>query len=176
MTQSNEPELVDDLNAKIGVLTRREVEARLLSPLIDALGDEFGRDRVVDIVRDKIIEIAQTQGDELAAAMGGSGSAEFKDSLAYWTKDDGMVIDVLENSAENLHFNVVRCRYAELYRALGIAELGAVLSCNRDAALIQGFNPVATFERTQTIMQGATHCDFRYSFPLSDGAIPLDVS
>ena len=170
----NMPE--DTLNAQIGVLTRREVEARILAPLIDALGDEFGRDRVVEIVRDKIIEIAQTQGDELAGQMGGDGSDSFMGSLAYWTANGALEIDVLEHSAENLNFNVTRCRYAELYRALGIPELGAVLSCNRDGALIEGFNPNATFERTQTIMQGATYCDFRYSFPLSDDAISLPIS
>jgi hypothetical protein len=38
-----------------------------------------------------------------------------------------------------------------------------VLSCNRDAALIDGFNPAVTLTRTQTIMQGASCCDFRYS-------------
>ena len=43
-----------------------------------------------------------------------------------------------------------------------IAELGDVLSCQRDAALIEGFNPDVTLTRTQTIMQGASHCDFRY--------------
>ena len=59
-------------------------------------------------------------------------------------------------------FDVTRCRYAEMYRALGIPELGTVLSCNRDAALIEGFNPDVTFVRTQTLMHGATHCDFRY--------------
>jgi hypothetical protein len=37
------PELsADDLNQRIGVLTRREVEARLLAPLVAALGKEFG--------------------------------------------------------------------------------------------------------------------------------------
>jgi hypothetical protein len=49
-----------------------------------------------------------------------------------------------------------------MYRALGIPELGAILSCNRDAALIEGFNPAVQLERTQTLMGGATHCDFRY--------------
>ena len=29
----------DTLNARIGVLTRREVEARILAPVIDALGE-----------------------------------------------------------------------------------------------------------------------------------------
>lgn len=65
-----------------------------------------------------------------------------------------------------------------MYRALGVPELGALFSCNRDYALINGFNPAASLERTQTIMQGATHCDFRYDFgkaDLSDGAIELDV-
>jgi hypothetical protein len=50
-----------------------------------------------------------------------------------------------------------------MYRALGIPELGEVLSCQRDAALIEGFNPEVTLTRTQTIMQGAPCCDFRYA-------------
>ena len=64
-----------------------------------------------------------------------------------------------------MDFNVTRCRYAELYRALGIAHLGAKLSCNRDFALIEGFNPKASLERQQTIMAGASCCTFRYRFP-----------
>jgi hypothetical protein len=31
---------------KIGVLKRREIEARMLAPLIDALGREFGGEKV----------------------------------------------------------------------------------------------------------------------------------
>ncbi len=31
-----------------------------------------------------------------------------------------------------------------------------------DAALVEGFNPAIAFTRTQTLMEGATHCDFRY--------------
>ena len=42
MTDSNFIPPPDTLNARIGVLTRREVEARLLAPLVDALGEEFG--------------------------------------------------------------------------------------------------------------------------------------
>ncbi len=161
---------VDNLNQKIGVLTRREVEARILAPIVDALGEKFGREQVIEIVRDTIINIAQTQGAELSDALGGDGAAEFQDSLAYWTKDDALVLDVLNDSAEVLDFNVTRCRYAELYKSLGIPELGAVLSCNRDAALIDGFNGKATFTRTQTIMEGASFCDFRYTFPAESDA------
>jgi predicted ArsR family transcriptional regulator len=154
--------LPDTLNARIGVLVRREVEARLLAPLIDALAAEFGRERVIAVVRDAIVEIARRQGSELAQAMSGASLAAFAESLRHWTADDALEIEVLQQTAEALDFNVTRCRYAELYRALGIAELGTVLSCNRDGALIEGFNPEVEFSRTQTIMQGAPFCDFRY--------------
>ncbi|HSC72405.1 MAG TPA: L-2-amino-thiazoline-4-carboxylic acid hydrolase, partial [Candidatus Methylomirabilis sp.] len=53
-----------------------------------------------------------------------------------------------------------------MYRALGIPELGAVLSCGRDYALGDGFNPDLQLTRTQTIMEGAPFCDFRYRLEL----------
>jgi hypothetical protein len=88
--------------------------------------------------------------------------AAFADSLRFWTQDHALEIEVLAQDGDQFDFNVTRCRYAELYQALGIPELGAVLSCNRDWALIQGFNPAVELTRTQTIMQGAPYCDFRY--------------
>ena len=157
------PELPPDtLNARIGVLTRREVEARMLAPLIEALGAEFGRERVIAVVRDTIVRIAQEQGAALAEAMGSDSLPAFSETLSSWTRDNALEIEVLEKSEDAFGFNVTRCRYAELYRSLGVPELGAVFSCNRDGALIEGFNPGVEFTRTQTIMQGAPFCDFRY--------------
>jgi len=152
----------DELNARLGVLTRREVEARILIPVINALGDAFGRDEVLAVVRDAIIKIAREQGAVLSQQMGGNSLKHFVDSLAYWTKDNALEIDVIEESDEALSFNVTRCRYAELYESLGIREIGTTFSCTRDFALIEGFNPDISLERTQTIMEGADFCDFRY--------------
>lgn len=155
-------ESVTRLNA-VGVLTRREIEARVLAPVIDALSREFDRDRVLAIVRDTVIAIAREQGRALAEAGGDTSLHGFAATLGPWQQDDAMRIEVVDRSDTRFAFNVTRCRYAEMYRALGIAELGAVLSCNRDAALIEGFNPAVTLTRTQTIMQGAPCCDFRYA-------------
>ena len=152
----------DNLNAKIGVLTRREVEARILAPMLDAMGEAFGRDRVLQVMRDTIIRIARNQGTELAGLMGGVTFQHFAESLRFWTMDDALEIDVIEQTEENFSFNVTRCRYAELYDNLGIRELGSALSCARDFALIEGFNPEVSLKRTQTIMEGAPYCDFRY--------------
>ena len=154
--------LVDTLNERIGVLTRRENEARILKPIIDALGETFGHEAVLDVVRRTIIQVAQEQGKQLVENMGGNSLDHFADSLQYWTKDNALEVDVLAKNDDEFSFNVTRCRYAELYRSLGMAELGAALSCNRDYALIEGFNQDVELARTQTIMGGASHCDFRY--------------
>ena len=61
----------DNLNAEVGVLTRREIEARILAPVIHALSRQFGNTKVLNTVRDTIIQIAARQGVELAGQMGG---------------------------------------------------------------------------------------------------------
>ena len=154
----------DTLN-DIGVLRRREIEARIVAPLLERLGEEFGEDRVRDVAAQVVVEVATAQGVELAGQMGGNGLIEFADSMANWTKGGALEIEVVEQSESAFAFNVTRCRYAEMYRALGLEDLGATLSCNRDATLIQGFNPDVEFTRTQTIMAGAGHCDFVYRLP-----------
>lgn len=154
----------DRMNA-LGVLTRREIEARIVGPLLAALGDELGRERVLEIAREVIVRIAHQQGEQIAEARGGRSLAQFADSLDDWKKDDALHIEILEQSESRFFFNITRCRYAELYQALGMAELGEILSCNRDFSLIEGFNPNIRLTRTQTIMAGAAYCDFRYFVP-----------
>jgi hypothetical protein len=148
---------------EIGVLTRREIEARVLEPILEAMVEEFGdRARVEGVAAERIIQLARNQGNELAEELGGRSLSHFRESMKYWVQGNALEIDVLEHSEERFDFNVVRCRYAEMYRSLGMADKGALLSCNRDFALIEGFDPDTELTRTQTIMQGAPYCDFRY--------------
>jgi hypothetical protein len=61
-----------------------------------------------------------------------------------------------------LAFNVTRCKYAELFRKLGEPELGAVMMCELDNHIAEAAGSEIELTRTQTLMQGATHCEFRY--------------
>jgi uncharacterized protein YciU (UPF0263 family) len=158
---------VDQLNKTIGVLARRETEARLMAPLIDALSKAFGREEVLAVIRDTVIKIAHDQGAALAKEYGTSSDA-FLETLSFWRQDGALEIDILSHSEEQLDFNVTRCRYAEMYKALGMEEYGAVLSCNRDLALIEGFDEGVKLDRDQTIMGGASCCTFRYDFSNAD--------
>ena len=157
----------DNLNS-VGVLIRREIEARLLVPMIEALSKEFGRERVLEVARDTIVDIARRQGTQLADNLGGGTLEHLAAALESWQAGDAMQMDILEQTDIKFSFNVRRCRYAEMYQSLGIAELGVLLSCNRDQALIEGFNPAITLSRSQTIMEGASFCDFRYELKVEN--------
>jgi len=45
---------------------------------------------------------------------------------------------------------------------MGLGDIGDLLSCCRDSAFCQGYDPRIELTRTQTILAGASHCDFRY--------------
>jgi L-2-amino-thiazoline-4-carboxylic acid hydrolase-like protein len=146
----------------IGILKRREIEARILAPVLEALGREFGRQRVLEVAREAIAAVARQHGHDLQAVAGGNSLSHFVQLLPRWQKDNATEVKILAQSEEELSFDVVRCRYAEMYRALGIPEIGELLSCNRDGSMMSGFNPEVEMTRTQTVMQGASHCDFRF--------------
>lgn len=144
------------------LLRQREIEAGVVAPLVAAFAAEVGAARATEIVAGVIKGLAREGGCAAAAALGGNGLAELKRAVERWTEGGALEIDVLRDVDTAFEFNVTRCRYAEMYRRLGLAELGPVLSCNRDAAMIEGFSPDIAFARTQTLMEGAAYCDFRY--------------
>lgn len=174
---TNEPnqssdERPDTLNS-IGVLKRREIEARIIAPLLARMGEEFGHDRVTELAGEVIVEVAQNQGAAMAEMLGANDLAAFADSMEAWTRGGALELEVVEQTENRFAFNVTRCHYAEMYRELGMAELGATMSCNRDGTMVQGFNSDITFTRTQTIMGGASHCDFVYETPASEKAVDI---
>ena len=82
--------------------------------------------------------------------------------LAAYAREDALDYRVIDQSHDTFAFDVTACRYAEFYKELGEPELGFLLVCSADFDLAEGFGPDVEFARTQTIMQGADHCDFRY--------------
>lgn len=152
-----------DPAAGLTLLQRREIEARIAGPLIAAFRREFGDERALAVVRGVIADLSRQSGADLARRVGEATLPAFASCLDLWKAGGALEIEILESSAERLDFNVTRCRYAEMYRELGLADLGGSLSCLRDFALVEGFNPEIGLERTQTLMEGAPHCDFRFA-------------
>jgi len=147
----------------VGVLQQRRIEAAVIKPLVTAFEAELGREKTLAVLERVIKELARERGRQMAAEAPSTTLTGFASMKEPWTRDNALELDVLETGDERYAYNVTRCRYAEMYRELGLADLGFTLSCNRDATLIEGFNPELELTRTQTIMQGAPHCDFRYT-------------
>jgi hypothetical protein len=147
--------------SELSILVRREVEARVIGPLVAAFAKEFGRERSLDILTRVIQSHAFEHGVSLAKRMGGNGVADYARGLDAWKAENALEYDILELSETRFSFNVTRCRYVDMYKQMGMADLGVTLSCNRDFKLIEGFNPRMKLVRTKTIMEGHDHCDFR---------------
>ena len=147
------------------IIERRRIEAQILKNVHDVIEARQGQAEADAIIGEAVTQSAIQQGKEFAARLDHAPDLQdFADILPNWTKGGSLEIETLHASAERLDFNVTRCRYAEMYREMGLADLGAVLSCNRDGAFCEGYDPRLKLERTQTIMQGASHCNFHYTY------------
>lgn len=146
------------------LLDRRRIEAEFAKAILDTLSEEIGRERAVEILAKTIVRLAEAAGADFASRAAGNEDRllAYSEVLAVWSQGGALEIDLKKREEGRLEFDVTRCRYAEMYRELGILELGAVLSCNRDGAFCRGFDPAIRLTRTMTIMDGADHCDFRY--------------
>ena len=146
----------------IPMIERAKIQARILVPLVRTLQAELGEARANELVRKALGDWLRGLGETIWSRPGKHGLGEkmaaFFDLAA---AGDAVDYEVLEKTADKFDVNVTGCRYAAFYRELGAPELGFLLVCSSDFPMAEGFGEVE-LTRTQTIMQGASHCDFRY--------------
>ncbi|MCA0248795.1 MAG: L-2-amino-thiazoline-4-carboxylic acid hydrolase [Proteobacteria bacterium] len=149
----------------LSMLEKRTIEAEILKEVYETLKASHGEAVAKKTIEESVRRSAIEQARQFAAATpGGTSLKAFQDVMPLWTKGGALEIEVKEQSDSSFTFNVVRCRYAETYKAMGLGEIGDLLSCNRDGAFCEGYDPKLKLERTQTIMQGASHCNFHYTY------------
>lgn len=142
-------------------LERRKIEAGVLIPIVQAFQRAIGEDRANEIAREAILELARKDGERWARQFG-RDLAGMDEVFGVASGGGSLEIEPVASSADELRFNVTRCGYADFYKELGLPELGYLFSCNRDFAMAEGFSRDIRLERTQTIMEGSSHCDFRF--------------
>jgi hypothetical protein len=152
----------------IPVIEQARIQAQVLVPLVKALQAELGEARANDLVRRALGETYRRFGEDFWRAKTGGepGEADVGKAIGSafrtYARGDALDYTVIEQSKDAFAFDVTTCRYAEFYQALGEPELGFLLVCEADFATAEGFGPDIELTRTQTLMQGAGHCDFRY--------------
>ena len=150
------------------MLEQRRIEANILKPVYEEMEAQLGIEKAQEILGAAVIRDSISQGAAYAEGLEDRGLKAFRDTMAQWKASGALEMEMLKETDEEVHFNVVRCRYSEMYREMGVGHIGHLLSCNRDGTFCTGFNPDIKLDRTQTIMSGASHCDFRYRLEPSD--------
>ncbi len=147
----------------IPMIEQRRIEAELVRDFYNVLLKSMPKAQAQEIIREAIASSAIRQGKAYAKAVGHTPDLEdFASHSAAWDANNALEREVLHASPERLDYNITRCAYAAMYKEMGLGDIGHLLSCNRDAAFCEGYNKDMELTRTQTIMEGAPHCDFRY--------------
>ena len=155
---------------ELPVLLKRRLQAQVIGPIHAEMVAAFGKEKADAILDAAIRKAAIAEGKSFAAkAPGGETSmADFIKLYELWTADGALEIDVLEATDTTFNFDVVRCKYAETYREMGLGKIGHLMSCNRDGTFCEGYDPNIKLERQHTIMAGSPRCTFRYSYQKTD--------
>jgi hypothetical protein len=153
----------------IPVIERAKIQAEVLVPLVKELQAELGEARANAIVRKALGNLYRQLGEKFwqsrkAPDLGDNMASAFDKFAA----GNALDYQVVRQTPDAFEVNITGCRYAKFYNELGVPELGFLLVCSSDFPMAEGFGADVTLKRTQTIMQGASHCDFRYAITKKD--------
>jgi hypothetical protein len=133
-----------------------KIQARVVVPIVRALERELGTERAHLIVGRAIAEsFVDWQSKAVRTRNAHPRDTNIEEQLPVET-------EVVEDTDSTFAINMTRCRFAEYFRAIGAADVGALLTYAFDFAAEPVLRPDWEFRRSQTIMGGASHCDFRW--------------
>lgn len=146
----------------IPYLERVKIQSEILLPLYKRLRIEIGNERAAAMLRAAVQEFAQGLGSAVAETASGSSLDKIRSLMPNFAAGNALIVEPLADSAAEYSVNVRGCKYAEHFKAIGEPEFGAMITCEIDPPMTAAIGPDLTLDRSQTIMSGASHCDFRW--------------
>jgi hypothetical protein len=144
------------MSEKPAALDAVKIQARAVIPIVRALERELGKERAHSIVGRAI---AESHAEWQAKAVSTRNSHPRDNNIE---EQFPIETEVVEDTDATCAINMTRCGFAEYFRAIGAPDVGALLTCGVDFATEAVLRPDWEFRRSQTIMGGASHCDFRW--------------
>jgi hypothetical protein len=142
--------------AKLSMLEAVKIQARALIPVVKALEVELGKARAHALVG---AAIAESHAIFVASRVSERDTHPRADQGAFAYP---VTSEIVENTPESLAINMTACDFARYFREIGEPEIGALMTCGVDFAVNAKLRPSWDFARTQTQMEGASFCDFRW--------------
>ena len=142
-------------------LQRSRIRMQAMIPIIRAMEAEVGVERTHELVREALDRGAREKlGEDCPPPAPPKMPFTSAAMDVTFAAGGALEYDVLREDEEAFDINVTGCQYKALMVELGAVDLGGLLFCDNDYAAAESFG--LDLVRTQTCMQGANHCDFRY--------------
>ncbi len=148
----------------ISILDATRIQARAVIPIVKALEREIGKARAHGIVGRAIAGSYVAWREKRGFEANSHPGSEADDA-----PDFPVEREVVENTDDAYGHDIVGCAFADFFRRIGEPEIGALMTCGVDFAAEARIRPEWEFSRTQTLMQGAPCCDFRWRRRAADG-------
>ena len=146
----------------IPYLERVKIQSEILLPLYKRLREEIGEERARVLLKEAVEEYGRSMGANVANTTQGAPLDKLRTLMPVFAAGDALDIEPLANDDKELSLNVRGCKYAEYFAEIGEPEFGSMITCDVDPPLTAGIGEGLRLERTQTILKGGSHCDFRW--------------
>jgi hypothetical protein len=153
-----------EINPEVSFLDEYHFQAEVLIPVLQELRIELGEERANQIVLGVLRKWSRERWHRLGERFPGSPK-EKVDAIYAWSMPRiGKDADFkpIKDEPEEQIIHITGCRYADFFRQIGEPELGVVLCCEDDFHIVEVGSPEVELTRTQTIMEGASYCDFHF--------------
>lgn len=147
---------------QLSYLDRVKVQCEILLPFYKRIRDELGAKRAATLLRDAVREYALELGKTAGKAIPGESVAQVKAMMPMFAAGNALDVESVADTPTEFSINVRGCRYADYFKGLNEPEFGAMITCEADVPMMETFSKTITMERTQTILTGGSHCDFRW--------------
>mgnify|MGYP001182436297 FL=1 len=139
------------------ILNAVKIQSRVVIPIIRELEKEIEKERAHAVIG-RAIANAYVDYREL------KGFEENSHPRVEQEFDNGFPVEreFVDDTEETYGYNITGCEFAEYFRSIGEPEIGTLMTCGVDYSTEELIGPEWEFERTETRMQGALHCDFRW--------------
>jgi hypothetical protein len=153
-----------EINPTISFLDEYKFQAEVLIPVLKTLRTELGEERANRLVLNALREWSRERWHRLGDHFSGGPKEKWTALMASCMPRIGKDADFqpLKDEPDAQECNITGCRYANFFRQIGEPELGMVLCCEDDFHITEVGSPEIELTRTQTIMEGASYCDFRW--------------
>jgi hypothetical protein len=131
---------------------------------LGGVGDQIGRDRLIEILKtateDRVRRVAKRAAQE-------PGKHDFK-TYNDWARNPDrywkhvLTFDIIEDTSSAFEVKVTECLWAKTFREANAADIGYAVICHADFAFAEGYSTHLRLVRSKTLMEGCDRCNHRY--------------